>query len=204
MMSQVVWMVILTISVCAIILSAAIGDPATLMTMSCIVSFALALIAIHDHRQLEASSATRGKLSASIARNMGLIWMWGALGLLVSYGLILSETWPRWPLFFGIFAAASISFLLFAATLDRDEQLGRKDDGMINFGKYISMVQLAGMLVALVGIWLDPSKRLLSADMPDWVANDIFVAGAIALTAVSAYAVMNDKATQAGQVRGAH
>lgn len=192
-MSQVLWMIILTISVCAMILSASLGDPSTLMAMTGIVSFALALIAISDHRRLEAANATRGTLSASIARSMGLIWSWGALGLLVSYGLILSETWPVWVVFFGLFATAAVACLLYAATLDRDESLGRKDDHMIELGNYLMITQLLGMLATLILIAFDPSKQLLSSAQPDWVANNIFVAGAIALTGVSAYALIQHR-----------
>ena len=196
-MSQLIWMTILTISVCAIILSAAIGDPTTLMAMTSIVSFGLALVAIKDHRTLEAANASRSKLSSSTARHMGLIWFWGALGLLVSYGLILSETWHEWPVFFGGFTAAAVACLLYAATLDRDEELARKDDTMVNLGRYLTIAQLLGMLATLIGIAIDPDKQLLSAARPDWVANNIFVAGAIALTAVSAYALMQDKSSKA-------
>lgn len=198
-MSQVLWMIILTVSVCAMILSASIGDPATLMAMTGIVSFALALVAISEHRRLETANASRGTLSASIARSMGLIWFWGALGLLVSYGLILSATWPVWPVFFGLFATAAVACLLFAATLDRDESLGRKDDHMIELGNYLMITQLLGMLATLILMAVDPSKQLLSSEQPDWVANNIFVAGAIALTAVSAYALIQNRQSAAVQ-----
>lgn len=193
MMSNVIWMAILTVSVCAIILSAAIGDPPTLMAMTGIVSFALALIAIRDHRKLELAGASRATLSASTARHMGLIWMWGALGLVVSYGLILSSEWPVWTYYFAAFAAASIACLLYAATVDRDEGLGRKDETMVDLGKYLVIAQLLGVLTALISIYLDPDKKLLTAEMPDWVANNIFIAGAIALTAVSSYALLQDR-----------
>ncbi len=197
MPSQVIWMMILTISVCAIILSAAIGDPPLLMFMTGAVSLGLALIAIRDYRNLESEGATRGQLSASTARHMGLIWAWGGLGLLVSYGLLLPKTWHEWPVFFGGFAAAAVACLIFAATLTRDEELGRKDDAMINLGRYLTIAQLLGMLATLIGICIDPDKRLLSDARPDWVANNIFVAGAIALTAVSAYALMRTRQTEA-------
>ena len=203
-MSQVIWMITLTISVCAIILSAAIGDPPTLMAMTGIVSFAMAIIAIREHRHLKAANATRGTLSASIARHMGLIWAWGALGLLVSYGLILGETWPTWSIYFGFTSAAAVACLLFAATLDRDEQLGHKDDAMLNLGKYLMIAQLFGMLAALSAICIDPNKQLLSATQPDWIVNNIFVAGAIALTAICAYALMQDEAPVAAQVSAAN
>ena len=203
MMSNFIWMVILTVSVCVIILSAAIGDPPTLMAMTGIISFALALIAIREHRNLELSGASRASLSASTARHMGLIWMWGALGLLVSYGLILSETWPDWTYYFAAFAAASIACLLYAGTVDRDEALGREDQTMVNLGKYLLIAQLLGVLVALITIYLDPSMQLLSDANPDWVANNIFIAGAIALTAVSGYALMQDSKHQTIQAQNA-
>lgn len=203
-MSQVIWMISLTISVCAIILSAAIGDPPTLMAMTGIVSFGMAIIAIREHRHLKTANATRGQLSALIARHMGLIWAWGALGLLVSYGLILSQTWPNWSIYFGITSTAAVACLLFSATLDRDEQQGSNDDAMLNLGKYLMIAQLAGMLATLLAICVDPNKKLLSAVQPDWIANNIFVAGAIALTAICAYALMQDETPDKVQVSAAN
>ncbi len=192
-MSQIIWMIILTVSVCAIILSAASGAPASLMAMSGIVSFAMAMVAIREHRQLEAANATRGAIAASTARHMGFIWIWGALGLLVSYGLMLNETWPSWPVYFAMLGAAAVACLVFASALDRDEKAGHDDGIMINLGKYLIIAQLLGMLAALVVIWLDPAKQLLSVANPDWVANNIFVSGAFALTVISAHALLRDK-----------
>jgi len=197
MNSQIIWIIILTVSVCAIILSAAIGDPAVLMFMTGTISLGLAMVGIRDHRHLEAGGATRGLLSASIARHMGLIWAWGGLCLLVCYGLLLQKTWHEWPVFFGGFAAAAVACLLYASALTRDEHLGRQDEAMINLGRYLTIAQLLGMLATLIGIGIDPDKRLLSTLRPDWVANNIFVAGAVALTALSAYALLRDKRSNA-------
>jgi anaerobic C4-dicarboxylate transporter len=120
--------------------------------------------------------------------------MWGALGLLVSYSQILNATWDSWPIFFGTFAAAAVACLLYAATVDRDELLGREDSSMVNLGRYLTIAQLILMLVTLIGLWLDPNRQLLSTADPEWVANNIFAAGAIALTAVSGYALLRDTA----------
>lgn len=203
-MSQVIWMITLTVSLSAMILSAAIGDPMTLMCMTGVISFFVALTAIRTHRQLEGDGASRATLSASTARYMGLIWMWGALGLLVSYGQILNATWENWPVFFGTFAAAAIACLLYAATVDRDELLGREDQSMVNLGRYLTIAQLILMLATLIGLWLDPNRQLLSTADPKWVANNIFAAGAIALTAVSAYALLRDTAFAETQASEAH
>ena len=203
-MSQFIWMITLTVSLCAIVLSAAIGDPTTLMCMTAVVSLFVAVIALRTHKQLETDGASRATLSASTARHMGLIWLWGALGLLVSYGLILNGTWDNWPTFFSAFAAAAIACLTYAATVDRDELLGREDDSMVNLGRYLTIVQLLGMLATMIGLWLDPSRKLLSVSDPAWVANNIFAAGAMALTAISGYALLRDTAfaeAQAGEAR---
>jgi hypothetical protein len=195
-MPQVLWMITLTVSLCATIISAAIGDPPTLMAMTGLVSFVLALVAIRAHRELEVSGASQAIQMASIIRYMGLIWMWGALGLLVTYGMILGSTWDSWPYYFAAFAAASIACLLFAASVDRDASLGHVEDQVLRLGHYLSVAQLMGMLSALVMLCKDPSRMLLSAENPDWVANNIFVAGAVALTALSAYAWARQNAAE--------
>lgn len=60
------------------------------------------------------------------------------------------------------------------------------------------------MLAALIAICIDPNKQLLSATQPDWIANNIFVAGAIALTAICAYALMQDETPDNIQVSAAN
>ena len=194
-MTGVIWMVVLTFSTCVIILSAALGQPSLLMAMSAGVSFGIALMAIREIRAIEAAGGSRRVLNSVVARFMGLVWTWGALGLVVSYGLILSDTWPEWWMYFLSFAGAAVLCLLYSSTLERDEAQGKKDDATVDLGRPIFILQLVGMLGTMIWLAVSPSMNLLSAASPDWVANNIFFGGAIALTAISAYALLQDKIT---------
>jgi hypothetical protein len=192
-MSNIVWMVVLTLCTCAIILSAAIGEPSIVMAMSAGISFSIAVLAIRELQALEEAGASRRAIKSAMARFMGLVWIWGALGLVVSYGLILSGTWPNWWIFFIAFAAAGVLCLFYSTTLDRDEALQRDDDMLTGLGRPIIILQLTGMLVTMAWLATNPSQNLLTTESPSWVANNIFFGGAIALTAICAYALLHVK-----------
>jgi len=188
--SLVIWMVTLTISVCAIILSAAAGKPEIHMAMTAFVSTAMALLAIRENRQLIGEGASRSEVAASTARYMGLVWVWGALGLLVTYFFILK--WREWAYFFAGFAALGTLCLLIAATLDRDAKKGTDDETMMKIGRALSWGQLVGMLITMIGLIVDGkmTRFLNPAKFGDWAANNIFFFGALALAAISLNALM--------------
>ncbi len=192
-MSNIIWMIVLTLCTSAIILSAAVGEPSIVMMMSAGVSFGIAVIAIREIRALEAAGASRRILNSAVARFMGLVWTWGALGLVVSYGLVLSNNWPNWFAYFVAFAAAGVLCLFYSSTLDRDEALKRDDETLVNLSRPIMIGQLVAMLGTMAWLALSPSKSLLSTAQPDWVANNIFFGGAIALIAICSYALLFDK-----------
>lgn len=191
MPAMIIWMVVLTISVCAMIFSAALGDASIHMAMTGLVSLGIALMAIRENMQLRAANASRNAVSASTARFMGLVWLWGALSLLITYFFIL--TWNEWWQFFLGFAAAGVLCLLMATAIERDEQSGRKDDTMLTLTRYMAYGQLLGMMITIAGLAIDPDKRFGNVDVPDWAANNIFMFGAIALAAITVHALYYDK-----------
>ena len=121
---------------------------------------------------------------------MGLVWIWGALSLFVTYFFIL--TWKEWLVFTGAFAAVGILCLLFAAALDNDEQKGRKDQTMLSLARYLSIGQIIGMVLAMVGLVIDgkfPVTVKANAGWQDWAANNIFFFGALAIAIITANAL---------------
>ena len=195
--SIVIWMTSLTLSLCAIILSAAAGMPQFLMSMSGFISLAFALLAIREYRMLLNAGASASKIGSSTAHYMGLVWIWGALALLVTYYFILR--WHEWWVFFLTFAAVGVLCLFIAATLGRDADRGRDDATMLTLTRYLAIGQLIGMVIAMVGMLVDPSKSFLNVQRPDWAANNIFFFGAFALAAISLHALVSAPAVDASE-----
>ncbi|HKZ97392.1 MAG TPA: hypothetical protein VJ045_10480 [Hyphomicrobiaceae bacterium] len=189
--SLVLSMIVLTVSVCAVILSAAIGAPVLLMAVTGSASLGCAWLAIREARMLEAAGASRSAIASSDARYMGFVWAWGALVLLTTYLFILQ--WRDWWQFVIALALVGAFCLWFAAALERDAEAGREDETMLTLGRYLAIGQLAGMIVAVAGLAIDPDKQFLSTNRPDWAANSIFLFGALAVAAISAHALLRDR-----------
>lgn len=192
----VVWMITLTVSLCAIVLSAAAGMPEVHMAMTAFVGIAIALLGIREHRQLLASGADRSTVAASTARYMGLVWVWGALGLLITYFFILK--WHEWLHFFLGFAALGVLCLFVAATLSRDASKGTDDETMLKVGRALTWGQFAGMVITMLGLIIDGkmTRFLNPAKYGDWAANNIFFFGALALAAISLNALLTTRKTE--------
>jgi hypothetical protein len=198
--SLIGWTIILTLSVVATILSAGAGAPATHMATTGLVGLTCVLLALRERRALETAGASRGTVAATTARYIGLVWVWGALGLFVTYFFILA--WRDWWQFVLAFAAVGVLSLLFAAALERDDRAGREDETMLKLGRYLAIGQLAGMVIAVLGLAIDPDKEFLSTKRPDWAANTIFLFGALALAAITAHALIHDRSRRRRRDQG--
>jgi hypothetical protein len=194
MSSLSVWMIALTVSICAIILTAAVGSPVTHMFASGLVSVAFALTAIREHNALLAAGASMSEVGSSTARNMGLIWTWGALGICVTYGLILVNRWPEWWQFFLGFALVAIASIIFSNMLNRDQAAGHSDQSVLSVGRALVWLQLGGVIAGIVSMLID-GKFPRSTAYPDWAACNIFFFGALAIAAISINALMTKKDT---------
>jgi hypothetical protein len=159
------------------------------MAIAAAVSTGFALAAIGENMALRRTDAAKSVIAASTARHMGLVWMWGALVLAVTYATGVL-TWRDWWQFFLAFAVAAGLCLAFSATLDKDARAGREDASMLRVGRYLAIVQLVGMLIAVLGLLIDGKMtRLLNPRYTDWAANDVFFFGAIAVAVISANAL---------------
>jgi hypothetical protein len=68
--------------------------------------------------------------------------------------------------------------------MSKDAAAGRQDDAILNIARYLTIGQLAGMVIAMVGMIID-DKMPRDPSEPDWAANAIFFFGAAALAAIS-------------------
>lgn len=192
MSSLTAWMIALTLSICAIILTAAVNDPLLHMAASGLVSLVFAVVAIRDHNALVAAGAPQSAVGSSTARHIGLVWAWGALGIFVTYAFILEQRWPEWWHFFLGFAIAAVASIVFSNMLDRDTEAGRVDDSVLKIGRALIMVQLVGVIIAVISMFVD-GKFPRDVSFPDWAGCNIFFFGAIAIAAISINALRSAK-----------
>ncbi|MDX2288206.1 MAG: hypothetical protein NW217_05225 [Hyphomicrobiaceae bacterium] len=195
MIEIAVWMVAIAISIFVLIISAAGGMVTTHTTIACVVALCFAAYAVIDNRRLHEAKASEYQVAASTARHMGLVWAWGALGLLMTYMPSLKILlWKEWLTFTGMFAGLAVLCLFMAATIASDEQKGRQDRSLLNVAHYLSVTQLIGMIIAMVGLVVDkkfPPVVKKSIEWQDWAANTYFFFGAAALAIISANALIS-------------
>jgi hypothetical protein len=193
MAALVIWMMALTVSTCITILSAAAEMPELHLAVTAIVSLAIAIVAVQMHRQAMASGATRSALASSTSRYIGLIWIWAGSAILATYEFILQ--WREsWQFVAGCLFVGCVCLGL-AMSFDRDDKAGREDETMLMLGRNLNLLQMVGMLMAVIGLIAD-NKFVLLATRPlksDWAANNIFFFGALAVALIGAHALISEK-----------
>lgn len=186
--SLVIWMMTLTLGVCSLLLATGAGNPSVYMAVVALINFAIAAIGLRDIIKLDKANAPLAVVSATTARHMGLVWAWGALALLVTYHFIL-PAWHEWLVFCSAFAILAAVSLLFAAAMDNDARKNSDDPTLLKLGRYLTLFQFAGTIVAILGLLIDPNKKFLDTSRLDWAAVNVFFFGAIALAAISVAAL---------------
>jgi hypothetical protein len=174
----------LAIAVCATILTAASKQPMLQMPACGVVCLAIAVMAIRDHQRLKAGGAPTSAVASSTARYLGLVWAWGALAILITYVLILGIKWPEWWQFSLGFAFAAVLSIAFSNMLDRDRAAGRADQTLVKAGRLLVQVQIVGMVVGLISLFVD-SKFPRDPHHADWAGCNILFFGAVAIAVIS-------------------
>lgn len=193
MNSHIVWIFLLALGLGAVIATAIANAPGVHMAVAAAVAAVYALQGYRVHLAQEAAGASRSAVASSNSLWMALVWLWGGLSVLVIYTGIL--TWREWWQFALAFIAVGIISLGFAVMMGRDAAAGKDDATMLKLARNLTWVQLAGMVITMIGLAVDPGKRFLiiRERWEDWAANSIFFFGAAALAVLSAYALMRDK-----------
>ena len=193
MTSLIAWMISLTLGLCAVILTAAAGQPTWHLLATGLISVVFAMMAIRENHTLIAEGASKNVIAASTARYIGLIWTWGAIGLLVIYSLIFEDRWAEWWQFFIAFLFAAVGCIIYANMLTRDAEAGREDTSVIKLGRLLVMALLVGMVIAIASLFID-GKFPRDVSHPDWAACNIFFFGALAVAAMCINALLSSKA----------
>lgn len=201
---MVFWILSIAISVAVLVLSAAMRQQAGVqmvyahMLTTAAVSVAFALMYIREAEMLRSAGAKAAEMAANTARHIGLVWAWAALALIVTYGTGILH-WKEWWQFFGAFFLAAGLCLFMSATLAKDARAGHEDPTIMKIGQYLAIAQLVGMVITVLGLWLDGKMtRFLVPRHADWAANNIFFFGALAIAAISTYALVYKNAGPAG------
>jgi hypothetical protein len=192
--SLIVWMSTLTVSIALLVLSAAKGAFYLHMAMSAVISLFVALAAIQESRSMRAAGESDAAIASSNARYMGLVWTWGAVTLFATYNFVLS--WREWVPFFMAFVTAAGLCLFFAATVRKDDTQGQSEPAMKMIGRYLTIAQVVGMAIVMLGLLIDGKMTRFAKARPgweDWAANNIFFFGAMALCAIGAHALLSSR-----------
>ncbi len=193
MTSAWLWIVALVIGTAAVFCSAALHNPPLNLALTAIVALAFAALAAWDRRQLAAAGASEPALSSAAARSMAVVWGWAASSLLLTYVFVLN--WGEWWQYVLAAVAAAALCLYFASMMGRDAESGRRDEAMLNLARYLTIGQLAGMVIAMVGLIID-DKMPRDPGEPDWAASAIFFFGAASLAAISLNALWGPSTQQ--------
>lgn len=164
------------------------------MGLAALVAIGFAASFFRHNAELHQMGASRSAIAASTARFIGYVWAWGAVCLVATYATGI-EVWREW-LHFSIacIVLAALS-LLFATMLQRDADAGRDDPAMLKLADRLAIVLLVGMIATVVGFLVDGKMvRFLNPRFSDWAANNVFFFGAIAMAAISGYALKQSRA----------
>lgn len=188
----IIWMTSFTIATCSTVLSAASHAYTFHLCVTATVTLAIAVMAVQAHRQLMAEGGSRSALAASTSRYIGMIWIWAACAVLITYQFIL--TWREaLPFVFGLMVVGA-GCLCLAIMFDREAAVGREDETMLGLGRTLNTIQMVGMLIAVIGLVADgkfgAGAKLVQR--PDWAANNIFFFGALAVALVGAQALISE------------
>jgi len=176
------WAAGLAIGVAAVFWSAAAGNPGLHIGLTALVCLGFAAVAAWQRHRLVASGAGEAALASSTAGAMALVWAWAALSLLLIY--VFVHAWGEWWHYVLGAAAIAALCLFFAATMSRDAAAGREDATLLTLARYLTVGQLIGMIIAMIGLILD-DKMPRDPQQPDWAASTIFFFGAAALAVIS-------------------
>lgn len=180
------WAGALVIGVAATVLGAVADAPKLHMALTAAVCCSFVLLGVAQRRRLVAAGASGATLSSATATAMAVVWLWAAASLFSIYTLVFA--WGEWCQYVLGAAVVALLCLFFSVALSRDAVRAREDATMLSLARYLTIGQLAGMVIAMVGLVAD-AKMPRDPRKPDWAASAIFFFGAAALATISAAAL---------------
>lgn len=189
MASMLIWLPVVVASLA--VMAVAAGGRAVYLHVvtAAIVALTLALVAVRENRLAAARGVSEAGIAGLNARIMGIVWTWGALVMLITYGVVGLQ-WKEWLHFFLALVAAAGLSLGFAILLDRDAAAKSGDRTLVQLARTLAKVQLVAMVIVMLGLLIDGKMwRFLNPRHGDWAANNVFFFGALAIAAISLVAL---------------
>ena len=188
---MILWMATIAISVSLLSISAALGGfhPAfaTLhLFVAGMVATVMALIALREARELANSGETRGLVASSLTRHMGLLWAWGALVIIITYGTGILA-WSGYWQYFLTFMVFSGLCLFLSKVLQEDHEAGRPDEKMLRVSLALAVTTLFTVVIAVGAIGFARLGGVQAAESNVWAADHVFVYGGLAMAVVASY-----------------
>lgn len=180
---MVLWMMGIAISVCLLVISAAIGAQVPIVAnahliIAGLVSTVMALLAIGEARKLIQVGASDMMVTGSLMRFMGLIWAWAALAISITYGTGILEWSAWWQYFAGSMVLAGL--FLFSSRLLCDASHQGRDQTKLR-------ITLLATVTAIAFCGLNQLNMVSAIEIGTWAADNVFFFGAFALAAISSY-----------------
>lgn len=183
------WAIVLGLGLAAAVYSAEAQEPVALLATCAFVNLVIAAVGISERRALTRAGANRSLVEATTARYMGFAWLWGGAALILIYALVMY--WREWSHFSAAFVGVGLLCLGFSWMLSKDAAQGKEDETLLKVGRYLGIALLVGMIVTMLGLWIDPNKEFLLTRKADWAGNAIFLFGALGLAIISAHALID-------------
>jgi hypothetical protein len=156
--------------------------------------FALAIVAVgwlvnHPLWRLDSASVTTHATPVVAARRnarlMAMTYAWGAAAMLAAYTLTGLRWYHAWQYGLAMTLLAALHFL-YAVDIGREGSRLRRAPFLLGALR-LTLIQGAGALAG--ALFLIVSGKV-ATPRPDWAANHVFVAGGLAIAALSAIAAI--------------
>lgn len=183
------WGIVLGLGLAAAVYSADAQEPVALLATCAFVNLVIAAAGVSERRALTRAGANQSLVEATTARYMGLAWLWGGAALILIYTLVMY--WREWSHFSAAFVGVGLLCFGFSWMLSKDAAQGKEDETLLKVGRYLGIGLLVGMIVTMLGLWIDPNKEFLLTRKADWAGNAIFLFGALGLAIISAHALID-------------
>lgn len=190
-MAAILTALLVSMSIAGAILMAGANLPRGYASISMLSALGIVALAAWNQLKLERAGVPRAELAASTARYVSFVWISGALTLLLVYGNIL--IWREWLTFGLAMLAVGALTYGFSVMFRNDAARGRSDDAMLGFARTLGIVQLVGMVIAMVGLFADGKVAVaIQGNRSDWAANSTFFAGAMGIALITGLGLLAD------------
>ena len=178
-----VWSFAIAFSISLMAMTAGGQIVALSVLVTATISIFFALSAVFELRNAAAARARSTELAALATRYMTLVWIWAAMAIFVTYGLIL--TWNGWLY---CIAALLTGATVCAAFASRFSDINSREEARKAMGlaRTLAVIQVVAMVAVVLGLAFD---RHASTRGIDWAAQCILFFGALSLLSISGFAL---------------